>query len=135
MARKVATTKATLYWVDAWSGGPVRKLEVNLVEHGVTKYAQYDRAPYVVFYKKRARNARKLTVYGHDHYLVILKGWGHPDPDSPFTTVVEGNGVTVQKSRHLWVGGPWEAEFDAKLASYAGEVMADYRAARTQMAS
>ncbi len=134
MKNKKGLRKVTLYWQSPDWGGPVNKLEVKLVEHGTECYAQYDSAPYVVFFKKRARKARKLVVFGHDHYLFILDGWGHPDAPNGYEWVESSTpGVTVYRSRHLMVSGPWCQEADAVLDPYLDHtrsVLADYRASR-----
>ena len=134
MKNEKGLKKATLYWQSPDWGGPVNKLEVKLVEHGTERYAQYDAAPYVVFFKKRARKARKLVVFGHDHYLLILDGWGHPDVPNPYERLESSTpGVVVERSRHLMVSGPWCQEVDAVLNPYLDHtraVLADYRADR-----
>ncbi len=135
MRNEKGLKKATLYWQSPEWGGPVNKLEVKVVEHGTMKYAQYDSAPYVVFFKKRARKPRRMVIFGHDHYLLILDGWGHPDVPNPYERVESSTpGVVVERSRHLMVSGPWCDEVDEAMAGYLAEdqsrVLADYRARR-----
>ena len=75
---------------------------------------------------------RKLVVFGHDHYLLILDGWGHPDAPNGYERVESSTpGVTVHRSRHLMVSGPWCQEANEVLNPYlfhTKAVVADYRA-------
>ena len=128
--------KVTVYYQSPEWGGPVKKLEGKIVEHGTKKYAQYNDSPYVVLFPKRKKRARILNIFGSDPYLLILKGWGQPEPPSPWETERDaGNGVTVQKMRHAMVCGPWCEEMNAFinpiLESLPSEVLADYRVNKT----
>jgi len=55
--------------------------EARDVSHSVGPYAQYRKGVHVVFTPKGARKPRGFSL-GSDPAVVILQGWGHPDPDA-----------------------------------------------------
>ena len=110
--------KVTIYTTDEFLGG-ITKIEARLVDCGYRKYAQYDNAPYVEYIPKGKRKARYI-VRGYKPTLVVIKGWGHADPASPWDTRVEG-GLVVQHARYLAHDPAWVEEF--KQLPLSGEVL------------
>jgi len=124
--------KATIYVeTEGICLGNIRKIEVSEVEVLRKSWAQYPSAVQCRYKQPRQRKWRGYTE-GYRPYLVVLEGWGHPDPDSPWVTVSESSDVTVQKSRHSACSGEWGIDFDQKLAAYLEanpgvKVLGDYR--------
>lgn len=113
--------KATFYRPSEFGMGYV-KTELWLKEVGFMKYAQYNNAPYVVGTPKRKRTAYRW-IKGYDPKMIVLEGWGHPDPPSGFTNPVVDpvTGWDVKRSKHLCFDEAYDVEFDEELDSYLRE--------------
>ena len=113
--------KVTLY-VRSEFGMGVRKIEATKCEVEVKPYAQYERGIFVTLLPKRMRKMRSF-VQAYGPSLVILEGWGHPDPDGmwdPATKRSDGE-VETQQARYSACDPRWQADFDAKLDAYLRE--------------
>ncbi len=95
----------------------VQKTEGVIIDFGTKAYAQYDNAPFVHFIKKGKRKPEGF-IKGFQPYILILDGINHPDVDSPFGDVVQGNGVTTNMTRYSSFDERYLTEFDAKIADY-----------------
>lgn len=123
--------KATMY-VRSEFGMGVKKVEVTRLTVEVKPYAQYERGIHATFLPKRMRKLRGLTqAYGPS--LVVLEGWGHPDPDGmwdPATLKSDGE-VTTQRARYSACDPRWQSDFDAMLEGYVersgAKVLYDFR--------
>ena len=73
--------KATVYRIGEFLGDVIKE-EVHLSEYGNTSFAQYRSVPFYVAKRKRARKALKWVVSGYKPNLLIVKGWGRPEPAS-----------------------------------------------------
>lgn len=106
--------------------GNVHKIECRSLTIRVGPYAQYTNAVTVEFTPKGKRRARTMTQTRAD--ILVLDGFGHPDPDSATVpTVAHTPGVTVERGRYRSCDPRWQGDFDAKIAPYADRIVADYR--------
>jgi hypothetical protein len=106
--------KATLYLADLWGYG---RVEACNLTWRFEKYAQFPnaaRVEYTVRGKRKRQTAMITTVP-----LVVLDGWGHPDPPAKFgpPEPTAGN-LTAQSTRRLSCDPEWQNEFDAFLYGY-----------------
>jgi hypothetical protein len=123
--------KATLYFQGRGLIGNVQKVEVREVEVLRRQWAQYPGAVDCRFKAPRQRNWRRYTE-GYRPYLVVLDGWGHPDPQGPFDVISDEDGCTVSEARHSFASDGWTTDFDGWLAAYleatpSATVLGDYR--------
>ena len=106
------------------------KVEARAWDVRFGKYAQYSNASFVKFLQPRKRKARCIGDRG-DAKVVVLKGWGHPSPDDPFTSPeVTETGCIVRKSRYSSFAPEFDTEFDTWLEQYlelGAEVLLDNR--------
>jgi hypothetical protein len=112
-------------------GFAYHRIEVRTVKVDAQKHAQYQRALAVAFIVKGARKPRGFwETYRPE--LVILSGWGHPIPPSPFKDL--GGGFS--QSRAASHDESWGLEFDALirpvLAASPEVLLGDYRGFDTQ---
>jgi hypothetical protein len=120
--------KVTMYLMG---GLGMVKVEAKECEVRVAPCAQYSRALHVTFKAPRQRNARG-TVLTYKPTLLVLEGWGHPDPDSAFgEEQAADSGCVVSRSRYSSCDPRWASDFDAKIGAYiertGAKVAADYR--------
>jgi len=119
--------KATLYLGVLWG---YDRIEACDVTWRFEKYAQYPnaaRVEYTIRGKRKQQTAMITTVP-----LVILDGWGHPDPPPKYTPLERISGhALAQTTRRLACDPEWENEFNAFLYGYlAGlktKVLMDFR--------
>ncbi len=117
MQGKMFHGAVTMYFRSEMGFGMV-KIEAKSCTIEVKPHAQYAAGIYVEFIPKGKRKAR-CFVQAYSPSLVVLDGWGHPDPESPWEPVVErGNGVSVQVGRYSACDPRWQGDFDAKLSAY-----------------
>ena len=106
--------KATLYFADLWG---YDRVEACNLTWRFEKYAQFPNAARVEYTVrgKRKRQATMITTVP----LVVLDGWGHPDPPPKLgpPEPTAGN-LTVQTTRRLSCDPEWQNEFDAFLYGY-----------------
>ena len=126
--------KATLYRRGEFLGA-IHKIEVRAISVTREKYAQYESAVRVEYIEPRQRHARTF-VDSHKPSVLVLDGWGHPDPDSAFGAEEQtAPGVTLSRSRYLSCDPRWQSDFDAKINAYLAEksvrVIADMRGVNT----
>jgi len=132
--------KVTIYFRSMMG---YRKVEARAfaVESGT--YAQYSNVKIVKFLEPRKRKARAMRDTGGTN-IVILNGWGHPNPDDGFTAPeVTPTGCIVRKSRHACFSPAYDAEFNEFMTDYMAreevEVILDNRGlnpyARTENAA
>jgi hypothetical protein len=106
--------KATLYLPDLWA---YDRVEACNLTWRFEKYAQFPNAArleYTVRGKRKRQTAMITTVP-----LVVLDGWGHPDPPPKFGPPEPAAGdLTVQSTRRRSCDPEWQNEFDAFLYGY-----------------
>lgn len=121
--------RVTVYLMNSLMGN-IQKVEARLVDHGRKPFAQYTDAVYVHFIPKGKRKVRGYTE-GYKPYVLILDGWGHPDPDSMFGEVDNSGPVPVATGRYRAFDAGWTRDFEAKIDPYIARddvtVVADYR--------
>lgn len=122
--------KATLYLTSEFFGN-VSKVEVNEVRVVRRPWAQFSGAVVVTFRKPRQRKTREY-VGSSKSYVVVLAGWGHPDPDDHCNWSVSETGLLVGQAKYLSCSDGYANDFDAKLAGYLAahpevKVLGDYR--------
>ena len=110
--------KVTMY-VRSELGMGIRKIEAKTATVDVRPYAQYARGIFVTFRRARERRDRSF-VQAYGPSLVILEGWGHPDPDGMFLPgeATGEPGVTVSRGRYSACDPRWQSDFDARLDAY-----------------
>jgi len=66
----------------------------------------------VKFIPKRGRQERMIMTY-YSHYINVVAGWGHPDPQSMWdeSTRQEGDGVVTQRGRYRSTDPRWITDF------------------------
>ena len=111
--------------------GSVVKVEVREIEVLRRQWAQYPGAVYCTYKEPRQKRSRRY-IEGYHPYLVVLDGWGHPEPDSPWVNEHESNGCTVSEGHYSGCSAGWTSEFDQKLSVYLAthpevKVLGDYR--------
>lgn len=125
--------KITVYTTSEFMG-TVQKYEGTLIDHGHMIYAQYDQAPFVSFTPKRKRNGIRI-VKGYNPYILILKGWDHPEPEDMFGNSAGrlSNGVTIKESKYSSFDDGYKIDFnnviDPYIAKNPAVLLADYREA------
>ncbi len=118
--------KITIYTSSIFG---VRKAEGTLLRIGKKDYAQYRDCPYVHFIPKGKR--KPDGVMGtYQPYIVVLKGHGHPDPQSPFTEPKRSeSGLIVRTTRMSCYHDDYKIEFDEMIKPIVekAEVLMDVR--------
>jgi hypothetical protein len=120
-------TKVTLYIQLQGLLGNIIKIQAREFEVLRRQWAQY---PGAVVARWKAPRKRQWSSYseGYKPYLVVLKGWGHPDPCSPWKTI----GENVQQAHHSPFSDGWNNDFDEWLEDYLASnpktrILGDYR--------
>lgn len=111
--------KVTLYYQGGFG---MVKVEATRFKVEVRPHAQYERGVYVEMVPKGKRRAREF-VQAYSPSLIVLEGWGHPDPDSAFLPPEPGktDGVEVSHGRYSSCDPRWMSDFGSKLAAYLEE--------------
>ena len=122
-------TKATMYYRNDFGG--MSKVEVKEISIEVRPCAQYNAAVHVAYKAPRQRHSRRFVQHSYPS-LLVLEGWGHPDPGSMYgAPEAVGGGVTLQRSKYLSCDPRYQQDFDAQIGAYLGEsgssVLADFR--------
>ncbi len=121
---------ATIYTTSEFFGSVV-KHEGTIIDFGVKPYAQYDTAPYFKFVPKGKRKPRGLIKGDYSPYLVILKGYNHPDPASMYDDPRYSENLVVRESRYTSFDERYKTDFDTVLNKYLelnpGLILMDYR--------
>lgn len=123
--------KVTMYFRSEFGMG-VSRVEANLHEVSVRPFAQYERGVYVHFTPKHKRHERSL-VQAYAPSLVVLEGWGHPEPDGMFLPPESSDNaeVVVSRGRYSACDPRWQSDFDLKLAAHVestrAKVLYDFR--------
>jgi hypothetical protein len=127
MKTTVEKRRVTVYFLGGL--GYVKK-EASAFGHQVSEYAQYKNAVRFAMVEKGCRRASGV-VQTYKPSLVVLDGWGHPDPDGAWSDV----GATESVGRHAGFATEWETEFGTKIDAYIaagkGRVVCDYRGHNT----
>lgn len=119
--------KATIYMGDLWG---YDRVEASNVTWRFESYAQYENVGRVE-YTPRGKRKRK-TAMATATPVIILEGWGHPDPPRKWGPIEQFDEfTTTQTTRRLACDPEWEHEFQAFLDGYlAGSgtrVLQDFR--------
>jgi len=123
--------KTTLYYSAEFFSNVV-KVEAREVEVVRKPWAQYAGAVVARYKEPRKRKSREYTG-SYKAYLVVLEGWGHPDPADPCDwSTSETTGCLVGTSRYSSCSDGYEKDFDTKLDAYLAAhpevvVLGDYR--------
>lgn len=117
--------KATVFLNGELTTHP-SKLEVWLLEHGTTEYAQYNEAPFVRFIGK-GKQLESRWIKGYKPFAVIVKGWGHPDNPEWFSEPREENGMIIRTTKYLSHDDNFQYDFNEWFEKQDFEVIADYR--------
>lgn len=113
----VFINKATIYYQTDFGFG-VSKREVKNLEIKEGKYAQYDKALHFRYVPKGKRKLRGFVKTDND-FVVVLEGWGHPEPTDGFAKEKESEtGITTQSSRHTCFSPEYIKEFKALIIPY-----------------
>lgn len=106
--------------------GNIIKIEATEATIEIKPYAQYPNAVHVTFRKPRQRKDRGF-VQSYRPSLLVLDGWGHPDPASPWKPISEG----CSESKYMSCDERWQSDFDAAIEAYIETtgtlVLADFR--------
>jgi hypothetical protein len=120
--------KVTIYFPGAFLGN-ILKYEGKLLDYGLRPYAQYPEVPYVDFIPKGKRKQVRVTQ-SYDPYMVILAGFGNPDPDPMYGTEEKlPSGTVVRKSRYSSFDSKWREDFNELLDLFRDKIayIADFR--------
>lgn len=118
--------KVTIYYRGGM--GAYCKVEARAFEIEVGPYAQYGQAVTCRFIAKGARVPRGF-VQTYAPSLVIVKGWGHFEPESMMAPAEPGSveGVTIQRGRHSVCSSEWSKNFGAALSTSEAFAIHDFR--------
>ena len=106
--------KATLYLADLWGHD---RIEASNVSWSFEKYVEFQKAARVE-YTIRGKRKRKTAMITTGS-LVILDGWGHPEPPPRYSPPERMSAqVTVLATRRDSCDPEWQNEFDAFLHDY-----------------
>lgn len=125
---RIIHEKVTLYLGDLWGYDRIEARDVSWI---FEPYAQYRNAVRVE-YTVRGKHKRETAIITKIPPLLILDGWGHPNPPPKYSQPepISENAV-VQSTRRLSCDPEWENEFNAFLNGYlAGSkatVLSDFR--------
>lgn len=124
----VTTGRATIYTRGLL--GSVTRTEVKTCQITVRPYAQYNHAVECRYRKPRQRVDRGF-VQTFQPDLLVLDGWGHPEPGAAFETVSESADCVVSRARYSACDPRWAADFNAQIDAYleasGARVVADFR--------
>lgn len=120
--------KATIYMRGEFMDN-IHKVEVTQLAILIGKYAQYDGAIGVYFVPRGKRNIRLKIETSNPTYLLVLDGWGHPDPSSPYVTTQKTPGAIVSTGRYFAHDPRFKTDFDRSIGPYLhrAHVLADLR--------
>jgi hypothetical protein len=112
---------ATIYHgtLFAWAKQEVRDLKAYVDQH--------DRCKNAVILEGLTKEPKRFRYTCTDPEVVVLLGWGHPDPPGNYavnvTAPVSGavSFVSDQGTRHAGCSPEWREEFDRFLAAYLAE--------------
>lgn len=103
--------KATMYRKSEFMGNIV-KHEITLIEvKDHQKWAQYNNAVKVLCRHKKKRLNYEHT-FSYDPYVVIVEGWGKPDPKDMFDVVEQTETLTIKKSSYASFDTRFMTDFD-----------------------
>lgn len=128
MSTAKSATKVTVYVNGAFG---YSKVEATEFSSEIAPYAQYKAA--VVFqYKPKGKRKPRGYVQSYEPSLLVLDGWGHPEPESAMTAPERSEtGLLVSQSRHASFDKAYATEFSAMIDAYIAEkkvtVVADFR--------
>jgi hypothetical protein len=109
--------KATIYRAGGFMG--IVKTEVREGSILLQPYAQYKEAAVLRYKQPRARNLRGSTITPTGTsgiFLLVLEGWGHPDPDSMFGEAqTSESGLEFREGRYSMCDPRWESDFDTLI--------------------
>jgi hypothetical protein len=135
--KSVTIQRGTIY--RSAGGSPYERTEARDIIIQPGQQAQFAAAVIIIFTRKGTRKRLEMTICGGK--LVILEGWGHPQPPgiwdkgASVNLITErrtGITVTANASRNCLGDSSWDAEFnvflDHYLAAHSGvKIVADYR--------
>ncbi len=102
--------------------GIIVKYEARSCDIVRRPYAQYSSAIQVRFVKKGGRTERGF-VETYKPRLLVLEGWGHPEPAGLFdggkTTEFEGG--SFSQAKHMAFDGGYAADFDSMIAKHIAD--------------
>jgi hypothetical protein len=110
----------TIYTKNEFFGNIVKR-EGRLSDMGTQKYAQYNKAPFVKYIPK---GKRKLIgfVQTFNPYLIVLEGYGHPEPQSMFSeSKASQSNLIVKESTYQSFDKRYSTDFDSILDSYLNQ--------------
>jgi hypothetical protein len=104
--------KVTIYSTSDFMGNVV-KTEATLISISKKDYAQYKDCPQVTFLPKGKRKGGYCLRATYDPYLLVIEGWGHPEPADLFNEGVKSEtGLTVKHSRYMSFDKGYKTDFD-----------------------
>lgn len=107
--------KATLYVRDDLFG-TVRRVEVRKLKIEIKPYAQHPEAVWVTFVPKGARKERQV-ISSHRHYVVVMEGHGHPEPNGLFTRGTQVSDC-MRKAQYNGFDARWVGDWINTLTDY-----------------
>jgi len=109
--------KVTIYYQGDFGMG-INKIEARDFEFIRKPYAQYPEALYLYYVRKGCRK-RLGFVRTSGEFLLVLDGWGHPEPAETFTNEYTGaSGLVCQESRYTSFDESWTTEFMRMITQY-----------------
>jgi hypothetical protein len=129
-AALTVVARVTIY-LKHWMLGNIVKIECTAVDFAVRPFAQYENAVCGNFRPKGCRKDRSIDPQYSNASLLVLPGWGHPDPANVFDVVSESADVRTEQSRYRSHDARWLGDFSAKIDAYMERTgvrpLADYR--------
>jgi len=122
--------RCTIYLKSEFGIGMI-KIEAKEAEVDVRQWAQWQNGVFCKFRKPRQRRDRELSPQTRHASLVILEGWGHPDPDHGMVEMSRTEDAVTSRSRYGACDPRWQNDFNESLAAYleqsGAKVLADFR--------
>lgn len=118
METKANKEKVTVYFNNGACG--MRKMEGRL-----ESFRQSDNQPQhgsVVVVRKGCRKALRLDTF-YMPYLLVVKGWGHPEVPSAFHPAESSDGCTVLRGKYSSCDPAIEADFHAATSFDSSDVV------------
>lgn len=107
--------KATVYEQDLWG---YRKIEVTNIIWSIVPHAQYANAIKIV-YTLRDKRKPSVVIATGGNGIVVLDGWGHPDPPPTFAPKdSQQREQGIRETRRHSCDPEWDSEFKAFLDGY-----------------
>lgn len=105
--------------VTIYSSGSfgISKIEGVITDFGFKDYAQYKNAPFINFIRKGKRKEEQM-LKTYNPYLLVIDGYGHPDPGSCFEKPEICGDLIISKTTYSCFDDRYKTDFDQLINDY-----------------